>query len=489
MNLVDTTPRAIGGEEPVEVLCRDCKEPSKTKIKTIRISLLTRSVPYRCKKCLTKENSDRGKTLIGEKNPFYGKTHTKESIEAMSESHKKAWSQRTQNEKNAVGVFIRNEFKQKRGADNPMDLPEVQESHLASVKAFFEHIEKINERNKKRITTCIKKYGVEHPFQNPEIYEKIFGHRMSEITQKRIQTNMERHGSTCYLNSKEYKDTKIGQCDSAPERELLAFVQTFFPNAYKNTEGRFEIDIYIPELSIGIEHHGLRFHNELFKDKKYHQAKMIEADERGIKLIQIFGNEWKHKKQQVKDRLISLFGKNINKIGARECDIKEIPRSDALKFTSQYHIQGFSATTLLSIGLFHKETLVSVACFGQHHRDSKIFVLNRFCTLPGHTISGALGKISKFASSLIQKDLITWCDLRWSKGTSYLSSGWEFSGLIPPDYFYTNGNERAISKQSRKKSFVNTPKGMTEHDHSLSEGLYRVYDCGKIRFIYKYKKD
>jgi len=62
--------------------------------------------------------------------------------------------------------------------------------------------------------------------------------------------------------------------------------------------------------------------------------------------------------------------------------------------------------------------------------------------------------------------------------------------ILPPDYFYidTNRQCKVISKQSRQKKKVNTPEGMTEYEHSLLDGLSRVWDCGKIRFIYR-KKD
>ena len=59
---------------------------------------------------------------------------------------------------------------------------------------------------------------------------------------------------------------------------------------------------------------------------------------------------------------------------------------------------------------------------------------------------------------------------------------------LKPDYFYTDG-AGVISKQSRMKGVVGTPKGMTEGDHALLDGLVRVHDCRKIRFVFKYKEN
>ena len=57
---------------------------------------------------------------------------------------------------------------------------------------------------------------------------------------------------------------------------------------------------------------------------------------------------------------------------------------------------------------------------------------------------------------------------------------------LKPDYFYTDGIN-VISKQSRMKSVVGTPEGVTEAEHAILDGLVKAYDCGKIRFVFKFK--
>ena len=51
----------------------------------------------------------------------------------------------------------------------------------------------------------------------------------------------------------------------------------------KNTNQ--EIDIYIPELNIGIEFNGLYWHCELFKNENYHLEKTINCEKQKIKLL------------------------------------------------------------------------------------------------------------------------------------------------------------------------------------------------------------
>jgi hypothetical protein len=56
-----------------------------------------------------------------------------------------------------------------------------------------------------------------------------------------------------------------------------------------------EIDIYMPELKLGIEYHGEYWHPG---DGTREADKVLYAAERGIKIIEIWETLWKHKRQQ-----------------------------------------------------------------------------------------------------------------------------------------------------------------------------------------------
>lgn len=66
-----------------------------------------------------------------------------------------------------------------------------------------------------------------------------------------------------------------------------------------------EIDIYFPAQKIGIEFNGLRWHTEWFsnKDRNYHLNKTIEANRKGIGLIQIFEDEYIERKELVLNKI------------------------------------------------------------------------------------------------------------------------------------------------------------------------------------------
>ena len=54
---------------------------------------------------------------------------------------------------------------------------------------------------------------------------------------------------------------------------------------------------------------------------------------------------------------------------------------------------------------------------------------------------------------------------------------------LPPDYSYFKDGI-IYSKQSKKKNDIDRLTGLTERELRTKEGYCRIYDCGKIRFIY-----
>lgn len=84
-----------------------------------------------------------------------------------------------------------------------------------------------------------------------------------------------------------------------------------------------ELDIYLPDYKLAIEYNGLYWHSEQAGlDKNYHIDKTMTCEEKGIRLIHVFSDDWEFKKEIVKSRLRSILGFNSNRIGARKCTIK-----------------------------------------------------------------------------------------------------------------------------------------------------------------------
>lgn len=93
---------------------------------------------------------------------------------------------------------------------------------------------------------------------------------------------------------------------SKGEKELCDFIKSIYPGEIlENTRkfiGRKELDIYLPELKLALEYNGEYWH-KIHEEKEpgYHKNKQKACKENGIKLIEVWENDWKKNNQQIKD--------------------------------------------------------------------------------------------------------------------------------------------------------------------------------------------
>jgi hypothetical protein len=356
--------------------------------------------------------------------------------------------------------------------------------------------------------TNLERYGAENPMQNHEIQEKTRQTNLErygvecpsqslDVQAKIKQTNVERYGFACTMQNPEVQqkawNTKLKKgydCyHSKPEYAILEWVRQYYPEARAAAANGRQIDVLIPSLNLAIEYNGLWWHCDSCqapKTKKYHIEKQRALKEKGIRTIFIWENEWEGRQEQAKNLLLAAMKIPTVRLGARKCEFREIGHKQALVFIHENHIQPIKKKQKISLGCFHEGTLVAVATFGLHHRNSKEIALTRFCCLPGYHIAGALSKFSKMAFAHFGKPLVSWADLMKSEGTGYVAAGWKVDKILKPDYFYidTKHSCKIVSKQSRRKSSAKTPEGMTEAEHAKLDGLARCWDCGKIKFVF-----
>jgi len=294
---------------------------------------------------------------------------------------------------------------------------------------------------------------------------------------------------------------RCGMCSdkgtSGPEKEIFNFIKALHSDAVNNDKKLVypkEIDIYIPSISLAIEYCGLYWHNENSPEPRlrmYHINKMKQCNEKGIRLITIFEDEWLERQEQVKNFLLSVIGKNSIKIGARKTELREVPNKEAAIFLEENHIQGKS-TLKIAFGLYHNEELIAIVTGNKHHRNGheNTFVLNRLAFKTNVSVSGGSSKLLKalikYAKNNGYSKLVSWSDNRWSEGRVYEKLGFVLAESLGPDYSYVQKQSR-ISKQScQKKNLVKKGAiGNTEHEMALSLGLHRIWDCGKKQWLIK----
>lgn len=398
---------------------------------------------------------------------------------------------------------------EKYGVENVSLIPEKRRKAEQTMKERYgvEHALKSEVFLEKSRQTSLEHYGTEYPMQSLVVREHLKDSMMEKygvensifiegVHDKMKQTNLERYGFENASKSQgviekilESQNNNLTNKTSKPEEEMRSFCNSLGFEALSGYIGGAEpkqIDIKIPEAKVMIEHNGLLWHSIGSKGitPKYHLRKTELAMESGYKLIHIFEHEWKNKKDQVKSFLRSTLGKNEIKINARDTEFVELTKEETNKFLERYHILGKCPHTV-SYGLKKDNELLCLITLGQHHRGKKELILSRYVGKENVTVRGGLSKLCKNAFR-IHGEFSTWIDRRFSNGESWINSGWNKLSVLRPDYFYYDPKKhKVLSKQSRRKNVVNTPKHMTESEHAKVDGLKRVYDSGKIKLVYK----
>lgn len=303
--------------------------------------------------------------------------------------------------------------------------------------------------------------------------------------------NWSSKGSRCPVCQKSGK--------SLPEIELIEFIKGLGLEVESGTRSiisPYELDIFIPRKNIAIEYCGLYWHSELMgKDRNYHNNKLSMCNDNDIKLITIFEDEWVSKKNIVKSRLTNLLiDREINKIYARKCTIKEISNKEAKEFFCDNHLQGYSISSI-RLGLFYDEVLVSAMTFskpslskGHKSYNQGVWELSRYCTKTDHLVVGGPSKLlTYFEKNYEWNELFSYADLRWSTGGLYNKLRFNLVGTTKPNYWYFKNNKERIHRFALRKT-KDEPKDRTEWELRMKQNWNRIWDCGNLKYVKLNKK-
>ena len=415
------------------------------------------------------------------------------------------------------------------GVDNPSKSEVLVEKRIESFK-----ISDFKENFKK---TSIERYGVDHPWMNEDIHNKTIEFFYQSYRQ-RIESKIDENykffgfskGTSTYLNFYCGKcklnfdiltyqfyyriNSKISICtncfpisdnSSISQIELYDFIKDNYDGEIilntKDFINPYEIDIYLPDIKIGFEFNGVWWYSDKFKDKNYHQKKIQIAEDRGIKLIMIWEDDWQIKRDICKSFILNKIGKTKNRIFARKCSIKEVDYMKSRDFLNDNHLQG-DCKSSIRIGLFYNNQLVSLMTFSklrlplqrfEKNRNKKdYFELTRFCNrIDGNVIGGASKIIKYFIEKSRPKQIETYSDNLISTGHLYEKLGFEYVHTSNPGYWYVINGIRQHRFNWRKQKLVKMGYDPTKSEEEIMNelGHWKIYNAGNKKWILNLNKD
>jgi predicted DNA binding CopG/RHH family protein len=398
---------------------------------------------------------------------------------------------------------------------------------------FVSQIKDVKEKKKK---TFIEKYGFDHPSKNKEIAIKISNSHLNSIKKKEYfvnkrlldLNNVVLLNKDIFLSVSDdlytfiFKCLKCEQCyeitrhlirqrkdctactkcniigfnhTSEKQIKIMEFLKTngvddMLINCRNVISG--ELDIYIPSLNIAIEFNGLYWHNELRKSNTYHLDKTIKCNDKGIRLIHIWEDDFDFKLDIIKSMLLNYINKTSLKIHGRKCEIKEVNSTNANIFLNDNHIQG-NVNASIKIGLYHNDELVSLMTFGMLRKslgqksEEGHFELLRFCNKLNTTVIGGASKLFKyFLKTYKPKKIISYADRSRSIGNLYEKLGFIKDKSSGPNYWYVVDGIRKHRFGYRKDILVKQGYDVnkTEKEIMFNKNIYRIYDCGNLKYVF-----
>lgn len=382
--------------------------------------------------------------------------------------------------------------------------------------------------------TLIKKYGVDHPSKlnhvldsrydtSLEFYSSLVTSNLIQVLEvknpteyksnayrtpcREIKFNCNLHGEESLPNETfKWRSKRVGSpCSDCirpynksvgiAQSEIASYIEElgFKPKLNDRTKIHpREIDILVGDF--GIEYHGLYWHsfnsNESKEERNYHLSKLNDSNSVGIKLIQVFEDEWIYKKDIVKSIIKLNLNSIDNKIYARKCTIDhDVSLKESVDFLEQNHLQGNTYGAKYKIGLRYNGELVSLITIGNSRFEKGKLELLRSSTKLNTIVVGGFSKLIKASLKIGFNELHTYADLRYFSGKSYELVGFKHIHDTAPGFYYTDKDRRynrmGFQKHKLKDKLNTYDQNLTASINIFNNGYRRIWDCGQRKFILK----
>jgi hypothetical protein len=254
---------------------------------------------------------------------------------------------------------------------------------------------------------------------------------------------------------------------------------------------RLQLDLLSIERKLAIEFNGLYWHSQAPprpRQSDYHQRKYLEAKSQGLRLITIWEDQWRDKKDVILGRLKALC--SGVKIGARSCLLVELDGKTATIFYEKHHLDGAARGAKLHLGLLQNGEVVQAASFSKvrYGKDRSGHELLRMATAGGIVVVGGASRLIAEGRKQLGPKLLSYASTDWG-GEGYGAGGATLDGITPPGMFYyeKSGMRRWHRLSFSRGAFEKTTglkwdSELNEAENAERAGFYQVFTGGSLRW-------
>lgn len=286
-------------------------------------------------------------------------------------------------------------------------------------------------------------------------------------------------------------EIKINKAISRGETRLFEYILSLDGSFIQNDKSviyPLELDIVSHEHKLAFEYCGVYWHSSKFKDKHYHSRKREQCKTIGYELITIFETD---NEDKIKALIKSKLGLN-KRLYARNCEVGVISSKDAFEFHNAHHLHN-GVKSKYNLALVYDNNIVMVISFTKSRYNKEGFECTRLTSHSDYSIIGGVSKLFKHSLDKWDFDeIVTYADLRFGAGNSYLKSGFEFSHTTGPNFWYHDAEHGILrsriyyQKHKLKNLLNNFDERLTADQNLENAGKFKIYDCGSN--VYKYPR-
>ena len=281
------------------------------------------------------------------------------------------------------------------------------------------------------------------------------------------------------------KCIKCSPGGSRAQEELAKFIEFVTGRTVTRNDrtilSPLEIDIYDAISATAIEYNGLYWHCVLNKSKNYHQFKSKKCADSGIKLMHVYEDEWREKRNIIESMIRHRLGLVSRKINARSCNVRDVDSNTRKQFFESNHIDG-DARASKAFGLFLGEELVQCLSLRDPiHKSPGTVEICRSASLTDTLVRGGVSLLIKHAEMWSQSagynKMITYVDTRFGgTGSCYAASGMSLVKETVPRFWWTDNENRF----DRFKIRADSKNGITEVMAAELAGVVKIWGCSNL---------
>lgn len=275
---------------------------------------------------------------------------------------------------------------------------------------------------------------------------------------------------------------------SHAEIELLNYCKSLRPDAHKLKPREltpYELDIYIPSLSIGFEYNGFYYHSfdgvRITRD--YHRNKTQLFLDKGIKVYHLWEDISKEKAENIIKAKLGI----LPKIYARNCKIVELSKKESDKFFDKYHSHG-TVPACYRVALIKDKDILSVISLRRNKGNMEIARYASKANIVGG-FRKLLNKCIEYTRINKCNKIISYCDRDLTPDyhdSVYYRNKFNFIGDMGVINRFYNLNTKEIESRQKyqdiKKVFPGYDKSISVNEFLISKNILPFYNSGNWKF-------